>query len=250
MAPRLTTCAPWCTVDDLPADVADEDSDYLEQCIALATTVLFEFTGRRWPGECDDVIRPFTCGCAGPSSCGCEPSGQLELPRRPVIDVTQVRVDGEVIDPDLYRVDGDRWLVYLDEEAPDDALRGWPSAQRLKREPTEEQTFEVQYSFGTLPPDGANLIAGALAAEFVKAFNPDPEQAKGCRLPRRVQTVSRQGVSIAVIDPLTLFDEGRTGIAEIDMWVAAKNRGRHDRVGSVHIPRPRRSADWRARRNG
>jgi hypothetical protein len=59
---------------------------------------------------------------------------------------------------------------------------------------------------------------------------------KGCRLPKRVQTVTRQNVTLAVLDPLTLFKDGMTGLAEVDLWVAADARGDATRPAAVLDP--------------
>ena len=59
-----------------------------------------------------------------------------------------------------------------------------------------------------------------LAWELSKAVECPDE----CELPQRVQSVTRQGVSVTVLDQFEDLDEGRTGIWLIDSWVASVTR--------------------------
>lgn len=47
-----------------------------------------------------------------------------------------------------------------------------------------------------------------------------------CRLPRRVQTVSRQGVTYQMVDPTDIYRDGLTGLPEVDIWIASVNPNR------------------------
>ena len=58
-----------------------------------------------------------------------------------------------------------------------------------------------------------------LANELLLADSNSPD----CRIPERVQSVSRQGVSWTMIDPQDFLDKGRTGIYEVDMLIRAVN---------------------------
>lgn len=223
-------CEPWVTPGDLSGDCAAIDADILEWACQQASDALYVFSGRIYPGYCSDTIRPtggngVNYGPARIPGYGrpftgnhcCSPLSQIELPATPVVSVDEVKVDGAIVDPSLYRVDDWRWLVRL----PDDArsAQAWPCCQRMDLPSSEVGTFESTYTFGrrvTVP--GASL-ASLLACELAKARDPDAT----CRLPKRVTQVVRQQVTYTILDPLTMFGEMQTGISEIDMWLASVN---------------------------
>ena len=82
-----------------------------------------------------------------------------------------------------------------------------------------------------LPP-GTDKIVCSLASEYVKASTGAP----GCKLPERITSITRQGVSWTVLDPQGFFDAGRTGIVAIDHWITAVRVG----VGSATLIDPLR----------
>jgi hypothetical protein len=60
--------------------------------------------------------------------------------------------------------------------------------------------------------------AAILACELVKAH-----LGVDCALPARVQTLTRQGMSMAILDPQEFLAFGRTGLYEVDLAIAAVN---------------------------
>lgn len=74
---------------------------------------------------------------------------------------------------------------------------------------------------GTPVPGGVGVLVGTLAKEFLDACS-----GGKCRLPRRVQQVSRQGVSYQMVDPTDIYRSGLTGIPEIDIWLSSVNPNR------------------------
>lgn len=148
------------------------------------------------------------CGTCG-DSCGCGHTESLQLPG-PIAAVTEVQIDGEVLPPSAYRVDNDRFLVRTDGGA-------WPTCQDMNAALGEENTWAVTYERGIPVPAGGQVAAGSLACELAKAACRD----KSCGLPQRVQSVTRQGVTIAVLDAFDDIDTGHTGIWLIDSWVAS-----------------------------
>jgi hypothetical protein len=191
--------------------------------------------GARWgPVLVNGQWFNITCGtCRDECSCGGPPA--LRLPG-PVASITQVLIDGVVLpQPGHYRVDNHTLLVRTDGEA-------WPTCQDMSAPTTAENTFEVSYLYGaTVPPQG-QLAAGVLACELGKAAAQDPS----CLLPRRLQTIARQGVTMTFLDSMDDLDKGRTGIWVVDSWVASlMNPPVSGRVFSVDIPRPRvRVTTW------
>ena len=49
-------------------------------------------------------------------------------------------------------------------------------------------------------------------------------------------SITRQGISLAVLDPLTLFVDGLTGLPEVDLWVQSVRLGRARRSASLMVP--------------
>lgn len=254
-------CGGCDVLDD--ADETDTDGETRTLFETIATDYLRAWTGGRY-GLCETTIRPcntdecgvptstfagrgpygtgaspwtpviiggrwfnLTCGaCRGP--CTCAGQNSIRLPG-PVDEIIEILIDGNVVDPDTYRV--------LDREI---LVRGdgpWPRVQNLTAEATSPDTFQITYTRGTVVPTGGQLAAGVLACELAKAACGDTT----CQLPERVQTVTRQGVSVAILDAFEDVNDGRTGIWLIDSWLAAvtKTPGRATvRSVDVHPVRP------------
>lgn len=268
---REEACANWITLSQLVGRCdASEDADLLNDCIKMASDVLYNYTKRRWPGSCTDTVRPCRRSCHQPGSwagwfagtseaakwgnagggfggipgipgqasaqipsqapCGCGYISEFELPRRDVTAIVAVRVDGVLlVEGTDYRLDDGYRLVRLGGEV-------WPTCQNLLLADTEEGTWSVEYDYGLAPPIGGEKACIALACQLAWAHKPEAVRDGRCRLPRRVTSVTRQGVTMALLDPLTLFDDGKTGIAEVDMWIASVNRGDDSRSGAVIDP--------------
>src|SRR3546814_17185264 len=85
----------------------------------------------------------------------------------------------------------------------------WPTCQNMNLADGAEDTWSVTYVKGYAVPKGGQVAAGMLAVELAKAACND----KTCGLPRRVQSVTRQGVTVAVLDAFDDIDEGQIGRA-------------------------------------
>lgn len=248
MAPPSTgTCSPWAEVADLASPCADLDDELLAEGLQLASDVLFDLTRRRWPGLCEAAVRPCGirstarwgvagagwCGCTSGRACCCKRLSEVRLPGYAVAEVTEVTIDGVVLDDALYRVDDHRWLVYLPESAEAER-QGWPCCQRLDLPTTEVDTWAVEYTHGTAPPTGGRRSAMSLGCQLATAWT--PAVAGECALPKRVTSVARQGTTMTTVDPAALVDKGLTGLADVDLWVAAVNRGAAMRNATVWSP--------------
>jgi hypothetical protein len=101
-------------------------------------------------------------------------------------------------------------------------------------------TFSVSYFLGAAPDGLMQSMAGMLAVEYAKACLNE----KGCRLPTGVTTISRQGVSMEIRS--TMFEDGLTGIREVDAYVAALNPFKLKARPVVYSPdvRKARRTDW------
>ena len=238
-------------------EYANEDGRAVDISLfeGMATALLWEWTGRRF-GPCEVTVRPTRRRCARPSTysgtqragwqpvqvngrwfnltcgsclseaCKCDAPAALILPG-PVASVTSVVVDGVPLLPTAYRVDNRRFLVRLDG-------KGWPTSQDVTAAPGLPGTWSVTYRRGLEVPDGGQVAAGVLALELAKAACSD----RDCALPQRIQTVTRQGVSMTILDEFEDVKEGRTGIWLIDSWVASiRGPERGGRVYSPDVPR-------------
>lgn len=250
--PVQTDCLPTIDPDD-PARA--EKAARLQEAVDTAVQVLWALTGRRFgcqrltarpcPGwddprwdSYDSIGGPgmipvlfdgqWANVWAGPG-CKADGPGVVTLPG-PVAAVDAVKVEGVAIASDSYRLEGDR--LYR--------IGGtWPS-QDISRPLGEPGTWGVEYQRGVAPPAGAGIVVGQLALEFWNVCEPGAP----CRLPRRWQTVTRQGITVQKADPIDILDSGRTGLAEIDTWVAAHNPNRLDRPATVMSP-DSRGTTWR-----
>lgn len=167
------------------------------------------------------------CGTCG-NQCGCEDATRtLKLPG-PVHEVLSVTIDGVLLDPASYLVEGDR-LTRVDGE-------GWPVWQDLNLIPGSTGTWEISYMQGTPVPAGGQIATGIMAYELAKAMCND----NTCQLPKRIQSITRQGVTVALLDGFEGLEEGKTGIWLIDSWVMSITKP--PRGGTVMSPdvRPRR----------
>lgn len=273
-APSTGVCAPWAVAADVttgPCSTAEAPAGFttpmLDAGLQVASDVLFNLTGRAWPGVCSATVRPCMdrpavpwtvrgaalSGCGNSGRCACGGLSEILLPGRPIVSITKVKIDGVVISSLRYRVDDFRYLVYLPES--DSAERqGWPCSQRLDLADTEPDTWSVAYTFGSAPPYGGVMAAKALGCELALAMS--PETVGMCRLPKRITSITRQGVSLAILDPLTLFADGLTGLPEVDLWVSSIRVGRARRPSGVVVPgspgrgRVRRVATWQSQTEG
>lgn len=223
-------CGPW--VDEITLCDADDYPDgMLAEAAAAATAILFVKLGREFTGECTDTWRPCGlggCGCTDYGGCGCHRYPRLRLRHWPATEVTSVRIDGAVLPDTAYQLGTDNdygYLLRTDGEA-------WPCCQDIAADPaTDPDTFEIVYGWGVAPPPGAGMQTQLLACELAKGWSTGK-----CRLPRRVTSITRENLTVAVLDNFELFAEGLTGIPEVDLWVSTFNPSRTDRPPKVLNP--------------
>lgn len=57
--PKTGTCAPWAQISDIQsADVEDLEQGMVNECLQIASDILFNLTAQRWAGACQDTVRP------------------------------------------------------------------------------------------------------------------------------------------------------------------------------------------------
>jgi hypothetical protein len=154
-------------------------------------------------------------GCSGScdtDQCSCTYVPTVNLPG-PVDSVTEVWIDGVQLDADAYRVDNHSKLIRVDGG-------DWPACQDMLSDPTVPGTdsFMVVFDQGVPVPAGGQIAAGILACEMAKAACRD----NSCKLPQRLQSITRQGVTMTVLDSFSdLYEHGATGLWLVDNWVAS-----------------------------
>lgn len=184
------------------------------------------------PGGRELTVRCWSCyrGLYRPETgCGCAGTSAIQL-AGPVHDITEVQVNAEVLPTTSYRLDHGSILVRLD------GL--WPAWQNLDAPlgASGHSTWQVEGHHGLVVPSGGRTAAGTLALELATA-RVDPA---ACQLPQRLQTITRQGVSMTLVDGMADLDKGRTGIWSVDSWVSSVTRTRSaSTVRSVDVPRDR-----------
>ncbi len=261
-APAIKTTDPWCVIADLPARATDNDynldltpSGEVFDWIQVASDILFEFTRRRWPGVTTRTIRPVIDDIStrlvdvhvvyGGAFVGSLVQGyartdigthtvdgvsEILLPNPPAVSIGEVLIDGVAVASARYRIDDFRRLVYL--PTAGETRSAWPAWQDLDKAATEDGTWEVTYNHGTPPPEGGVRACAHLATEMAIAAS--PTTAGQSRLPSRITNLSRQGISATILDPLDLFDDAKTGLPIVDIWVASVNLGAKRRTGRVY----------------
>lgn len=253
-APVSLCCPGWDAIPQQTRDLATE----------VATDIVWRLSGMRF-GLCEVILRPCAepcmystyqeayaynyvegggmpwmrpyiqggqwynvgCGCSG--GCSCTSLSRVWLPPR-ADSIIEVKLDGVVL-PDT------SWELQQGYLVRTDGLQ-WPMCQDMTEPATEVGTFQVTYRQGRRVPAGGNLAAGALACEIAKAC-----AGLECRLPDRVTDITREGVTMTMLDPQDFLDNGLTGIREVDQWLAAVNPFRQkspSQVWSPDLPNPRR----------
>lgn len=177
------------------------------------------------------------CGGCQNDICSCTFVPTIDL-LGPVASVDLVTQNGVALDPATYRIDNYRFLVRTDGQ-------DWPVCQDMVADLTEDNTLEVSYQIGVEVPDGGKLAAGVLACQMAKAACGDGS----CELPQRIHSVTRQQVSVTVLDSYDAFYmNGTTGLFAVDSWVNSINFSR-TRAGT-RISSPdrydRRRTTWRS----
>lgn len=213
-------------IDPLCADCLDDlDAGVRALVEEWAVEWLWRATGQRF-GLCPVTVRPCRAECRGhhpgpwgalrcgrcPGSCSCGSFDDVRLPDA-VQSIDEVIVDGVTLTEDQYQLLNGVRLVRTDGEA-------WPRCQDFTAAEHEPGSWLVTYTPGLPIPAGAGVAAATLACELAKACT----GADGCRLPKRIQTVTRQGVTVGFVDNFDQLSEGMTGIFEVDGWIATVNK--------------------------
>ena len=110
------------------------------------------------------------------------------------------------------------------------ATGGWVRAADPRLMPVDT-LIVVEYTVRDNLPPGTDQVVLLLAEEYCKAAAGLP-----CKLPDRMTTVTRQGISWTVLDPADFLDRGRTGIIRVDTWLSGVNPGRNRSKARIFDP--------------
>lgn len=152
------------------------------------------------------------CGSGDPSCCTCDPACQVYLPG-PVNSIVSVNIAGETLPVSgAYFVLDQMWLVRVD------TTECWPLCSDQNLVPGDPDAFEVTYLRGRAVPTALAQATSSLACEYAKAC-----LGLSCRLPNRITSISRQGVTISMVDIQDLLKNGLTGLWELDQLIMSYN---------------------------
>lgn len=265
--PVLGPCEPWISADDVASccsivteAAADQNApgwtvnSRLDTVAVEASMVLFELSGRQFTGLCTRTVRP----CADPcrrwgssrieasywdsvrgwrsergGSCGCGSVSAVKLAGYPVRQIEEVLIDGDVVDPSLYRLDDWRKLTRLDN--PDGTKGRWPACQNLALD-DGPGTFSVTYQHGVDPPLIAFEAAAELACRLYQICLPGSDAATASQIPVGVARVVRQGIEVdrgLLVN--FLYAAKPSGLVAVDAFLAAYGGGTRRRP-SVFSP--------------
>lgn len=186
----------WCTTDEVDDLVRGSPSpEMLQRHAEHATSLLYDLSGRAFAGE-GTVQASFVVGRRG----------YVKLNDwQPVRAIASATVDGE------------------DASAALSPAGSYAIVDRTYAGKTLVLVLDV----GQNPPTSGRRAAASLAAEMLRG---DPgyattSGADDVRLPFRVTSVTRQGVSYTYANPSDSTKEGLTGLYEVDLFLRAVNPG-------------------------
>lgn len=234
-------CAPWAGVNDLPTKRPDLDDDVWDDLLWQASETLYSFTARQFSGGCESYavldddepgasarrlpVDPVaSSGWAGTP--GRRPGGGAALRGRLVVGLPGPYVT-EVLAVlrDGVEIDGYRTRLPAGRVWPTNG-RPWPG----------DGSVAFRYRHGRPPPIGGRNSVVTLALEYAKAMS-----GGRCNLPRRVESIAREGVTISMLNSFQMIGEGRTGVYEIDLWLREVNPQGLTALPSVWSPDVRRA---------
>ncbi len=237
----------WVTVDDVsdylgaeaPASDDVDGQQRLADSITSASQLLYALSGRKFAGQLQAVVLPqaqfeprvrrvsmpmwpqSSWGvCFGAPHITCIAPRSIGLGRSPIVLINSVTIDGTALDPSEYQIEDGQWLVRMP------CCAGWPLCG------CGCDLMVVDFMFGQDPPQLGMDAANVLASEMYRAKTPGAT----CKLPARLTSITRQGVSMALIDPMDFIKEGKTGIYVVDMFLQAYNPSRQIKPPLVYSP--------------
>lgn len=232
-APTRLISAPWATVADLPDTRPTLSDDTWDDLLWSASELLYLWSGKQFNGSAASMV---TLTAPPDSSSdyelmwrgwGMSPWGDpwvspwgsrrgreqvvAKLPDAPVTGVSSVVLDSAELTPGVdYTLDLPAGLITLRDELC------W------------DKGAQVTYTHGIAPPIGGKRAAVLLAIELGKSWT-----GQKCALPKRVETITREGLTIGMA---TTLNGWRTGLWDIDAWISSVNPHMMARRASAWSP--------------
>lgn len=212
--------------------------------LQAATEVLYSLSGRRY-GTCQMTIRPcrrncfdtmwpwpgnwwmwgqwprplyyngvwynLTCGACPSNQCSCNVIDEAWMPA-PVSSIDLVKVDGVALPTTSYQLRDYRYLQRIDGS-------NWPLCNDLSKSDSSTGTWSVTLTLGEAVPPMGQIAVGELTCQFAKLLSNDAS----CTLPKPVQQLVRQGVTMNFLDPNEIFANGRVGLYMCDLFITSEN---------------------------
>lgn len=272
--PVYGPCQSWISGDDVANCGPDlgigTDTWKLDQVAFDASALLYEVTGRQYPGVCERTVRPCREQCRhwsfldpwpasswgdGPygllwgwdgtwwrdqrgDRCGCGSLSEIKLAGFPVRRIVEIKIGGTVLAPldgnnnPTYRLDRNRLLVRLNDPTQPNVTLEWPTCQNLALNDDQPGTFSVTYAWGMEPPSLGAMAAAQFARELWNAC-----AGGDCALPSGTTEVIRQGVTIRRVNAIAdLIRSGGTNIPIVDAFIAGSNTTKMARRPAVYSP--------------
>ncbi len=264
-SPRSGPCSNWISVDQLSScegvpETATEGQK--ETAIAVASDLLWRWSGYKYGGLCFDSVRPCsqnsyleqtypdwygsnwgwdrrlwgTCLCQASThdGCGCSFIPKIQLGRDPIVGIVEVRIDGAVLAATKYKIEDNFWLIRTDGNP-------WPCCQDLTKADAVAggaaatlNTFAVDFVWGQNPPAAGVEAAIDLAIQTAKAC-----VGADCAIPEEFGTIIRQGETRVNIQPTDLGRDFagnmRQGLKSVDRFLSSQTHSRPAVVASPDI---------------
>lgn len=245
------TCDRWPVV--WPCEEPPGSPDQQDAAISAAQTLLWSRTGRQL-GLCtahdrytalsaaNDCGRPYMTddriwhngGRTGGQCCA------IQLWHTPVKSIVEVKLNGQLLDPAGYRLEGNRlvrgglicWPTSLDcDAAPVEVTYRWgvPLIAPVEADPTADPPVVA-----VEPSELWGLVAAAMgevALEVARALC-----GQDCRLPSNVISATSRGVTVQRQDVQTSIDQRLLGLEIADLLILTVNPARRTQRGRVYSP--------------
>lgn len=270
--PITGPCSSWINGDDVndagpDIDGINGDTYLLDDVAYAASDILYNLSGRQFPGVCERQVRPCrdpNHDCFGGSvasglafywttnylggwywgndrgqRCGCGWLEEVLLAGYPVRKIISVTIDGDALpefDVDTgarnWRLDDRRRLVRMASPGPPVVKNFWPNCQNLALDADQPGTFAVTYTWGADVPLVGRQAAAQLARELWAALNTGT-----CQLPTKVTKVVRAGITLEKLVAVgELLWTASTGLQFVDAFLATYNKSGEQRRSAVWSP--------------
>lgn len=200
----------------------DETDDRLEDAILQASEIVYNLTGRQFLDTQTAIVRPaLMCACG--YACSCSPN-RVNLGLWPITALLSVRYDGAYQSVSEFHIDDYRYLVRNDGTVfPENR---WVNQAAVTGSADDNVSdgyvFEVMVEYGTQAPRLVRRATRDLACKLLEDCL--CEDGDCGELSDRVTSVSRQGVTFSMVDPLEFTKRaGGTGIYSVDLAIQTFN---------------------------